>query len=174
MTDPRYPIGKFEAPKILNADLRNKLISQIAEAPSLLRKAVAGLNSQQLNTPYRDGGWTVIQVVHHLPDSHMNAYTRCKLAVTENAPTIKPYDEARWAELQDASGMDIEVSLRLLEALHQRWIVFLQSLQEDQFKRIFHHPETGEMSLDRTLALYAWHGRHHIAHINVLRNRMGW
>ena len=139
-----------------------------------MRRAVAGLHSQQLNTPYRDGGWTVIQVVHHLPDSHMNAYTRCKLAVTENAPTIKAYDEARWAELQDASGLDIEVSLVLLDALHRRWIVFLQSLNEEQFNHIFHHPEAGVMSLDRTLGLYAWHGRHHIAHIDSLRKRMGW
>jgi uncharacterized damage-inducible protein DinB len=174
MTDLRYPIGKFEAPKTMTAELRNALISQIAEAPLQLRQAVAGLNSQQLNTPYRDGGWTVIQVVHHLPDSHMNAYTRCKLAFTENAPTIKPYNEARWAELQDASGLDIEVSLVLLEALHRRWVVFLQSLNEHQFQCLFHHPETGVMSLDRTLALYAWHGRHHIAHITALRKRMGW
>lgn len=174
MTDLRYPIGKFEAPKTMTADLRDELISRIAEAPSQLRTAVTGLSSQQLNTPYRDGGWTVIQVVHHLPDSHMNAYIRCKLAVTENAPTIKPYDETRWAELQDASGLDIEVSLVLLEALHRRWVVFLQSLTEEQCQCIFHHPETGVMSLDHTLALYAWHGRHHVAHITALRKRMGW
>ena len=156
------------------AELLNERISQIAAAPSQLRKAVEGLNLQQLNTPYRDGGWTVIQVVHHLPDSHLNAYIRFKLAVTENEPTIKPYDEALWAELHDASESDIEVSLVLLEALHRRWILFLQSLKEEQFQRIFHHPEIGVMSLDRTLALYAWHGRHHIAHVNALRQRRGW
>ena len=174
MTDLRYPIGKFEAPKNMTKELRNKLISEIAEAPSQLRKAVSGLNSQQLNTPYREGGWTVIQVVHHLPDSHMNSYTRCKLAVTEKAPTIKPYNEARWAELPDATGLDPEVSLVLLDALHRRWVVFLQALTEEQFQCIFHHPDAGVMSLDRTLALYAWHGRHHVAHINALRKRMGW
>lgn len=174
MTDLRYPIGKFEAPRTMTAELRNELVSQIAEAPSQLRRAVTGLNSQQLNTPYRNGGWTVIQVVHHVPDSHMNAYIRCKLAVTENAPIIKPYDEGKWAELQDASGLDIEISLVLLDALHRRWVVFLQSLTEEQFQYIFHHPEAGVMSLDRTLALYAWHGRHHVAHINALRKRMRW
>jgi hypothetical protein len=174
MTDLRYPIGKFEAPKTMTAESRHELISQIAAAPSQLRVAVSGLNSQQLNTSYRDGGWTVIQVVHHLPDSHMNAYTRCKLAVTEKAPTIKPYDEARWAELQDSRGLNIEVSLVLLDALHQRWVVFFQSLTEEQFNRVFHHPDAGVMSLDRTVALYAWHGRHHIAHIAALRKQMGW
>lgn len=174
MTDLRYPIGKFEAPQNITKELRNNLISEIAEAPSQLRKAVSGLNSQQLNTPYREGGWTVIQVVHHLPDSHMNSYTRCKLAITEKAPTIKPYNEARWAELPDATGLDPEVSLVLLDALHRRWVVFLQALTEEQFQCIFHHPDAGVMSLDRTLALYAWHGRHHVAHINALRKRMEW
>ena len=174
MTDLRYPIGKFEALKTMTVELRHELISQIAEAPSQLRKAVAGLNPEQLNTPYRDGGWTVLQVVHHLPDSHLNAYVRFKLAVTEHEPTIKPYDEVRWAELSDASESDSEVSLVLLDALHRRWILFLRSLKEEQFQRLFHHPEIGVISLDRTLALYAWHGRHHIAHINALRKRMGW
>ena len=174
MIDLRYPIGKFEAPKTMTAELRHELISQIAEAPSQLREAVAGLNPQQLNTPYREGGWTVCQVVHHVPDSHLNAYVRFKLAVTENEPTIKPYDEARWAVLPDASESDIEVSLALLDALHRRWTLFLRSLKEQQFQRTFHHPEIGVMSLDRTLASYAWHGRHHIAHIYALRKRRGW
>ena len=174
MNDLRYPIGKFEAPKAMTVELRNGLTLQIAEAPSQLRQAVAGLSSQQLNTPYRDGGWTVIQVVHHLPDSHLNAYTRFKLAVTEDEPTIKPYNEAWWAELADACEPNLEVSLVLLEALHRRWTHFLRSLNEEQFQRVFHHPEIGVMSLDRALASYAWHGRHHVAHINALRKRNGW
>ena len=158
----------------MTTDLRKELILQIAEAPSQLRFAVERLSSKQLDTPYRDGGWTVRQVVHHVPDSHLNAYIRFKLAITENEPTIKPYDEARWAKLFDASKADIDVSLALLDALHRRWLLFLRSLDELQLQRKFNHPEIGVMSLNQTLALYAWHGRHHIEHINALRKRMGW
>ena len=137
--------------------------------------AVAGLAAGQLDTPYREGGWTVRQVVHHLPDSHLNAYTRMKLALTEEEPTIKPYEEARWAELPDARGGDIEPSLRLLESLHQRWLMLLRDLKPADFDRQFRHPEHGRIfKLSETLALYAWHGRHHVAHISALRQRMRW
>jgi uncharacterized damage-inducible protein DinB len=174
MIDLRYPIGPFVAPKIFSPALRGDLIAQIAAAPTLLRAAVEGLSETQLDTPYRDGGWTVAQVVHHLPDSHLNAYVRCKLAVTEDNPTIKPYLEARWAELADATGTDLDASLRLLDALHRRWTQFLRFLTQEQWKRTLRHPELGIMALERILALYAWHGRHHVAHITALRQRMGW
>jgi uncharacterized damage-inducible protein DinB len=174
MIDLRYPIGPLVAPTILSPALRVDLIAQIAAAPTLLRAAVEGLSKTQLDTPYRDGGWTVAQVVHHLPDSHLNAYARCKLAVTEDNPTVKPYLEARWAELADATGTDLEASLRLLDALHRRWTQFLCSLTEEQWKRTLRHPDMGTMTVERILALYAWHGRHHVAHITTLRQRMGW
>ncbi|MFN8007571.1 MAG: bacillithiol transferase BstA [Terriglobia bacterium] len=174
MPDLKYPIGKFEAPRGISAELRDQFIAQIAAAPSQLRHVVDGLTPQQLKTPYREGGWTVCQVVHHLPDSHFNAYARFKLAVTEDEPAIKPYDEAQWAKLADACEPDLRDSLVLLEALHQRWTRFLRSLGEAQFKRTYHHPESGIVSLDVALAAYAWHGRHHIAHIAELRKRMDW
>lgn len=174
MNDPRYPIGKFEAPLVYDPVLRATLIQQIEEAPGRLRDAVDGLSESQLDHPYREGGWTVRQVVHHLPDSHLNSYIRFKLAVTEDQPAIKPYDEAQWANLQDAASADVEVSLGLLEALHRRWVLFLRSLSEAQFSRTFRHPELGTISLNQNLALYAWHGRHHVAHITTLRDRMGW
>src|SRR6476620_9464894 len=148
---------------------RAECIARIAAAPEHLRTAVAGLDDAQLDTPYRPGGWTVRQVVHHVPDSHLNAYTRIKLALTEDEPTIKPYEEARWAELPDARTGPIEISLALLEALHRRWVLLLRELQPADFTRQFRHPEHGRaMSLDEVLALYAWHGRHHVAHITSL------
>lgn len=174
MTDIRYPIGRFEAPDELSAEACSALIGQIERAPADLRSSVRGLDDTQLDTPYRDGGWTVRQVVHHLADSHMNAYLRHKLAVTEHEPTIKPYEEKLWAELSDAAGMPIGVSLTLLDALHARWVVFLRSLEGPQFKRRFRHPELGVVPLERNIALYAWHGRHHTAHITALRERKGW
>jgi uncharacterized damage-inducible protein DinB len=174
MYDPRYPIGTFEAPLVYDPVVRAGFIQQIAETPGRLRDAVAGLSETQLDHPYREGGWTVRQVVHHLPDSHMNSYLRFKLAVTEDQPTIKPYDEAQWARLPDAATADVEVSLSLLEALHSRWVLFLRGLGEAQFSRTFRHPELGTVSLDHSLALYAWHGRHHVAHVTALRDRMGW
>ena len=174
MTDVRYPIGRFVAPAGLTAGECAELIGQIERAPSGLREAVRGLNDTQLDTPYRDGGWTVRQVVHHVADSHMNAYIRHKLAVTEHEPTIKPYEQKLWAELSDAAGMPIEVSLSLLDALHARWTVFLHSLEPAQYGRLFRHPELGVVPLDRNIALYAWHGRHHTAHITALRERMEW
>jgi len=139
-----------------------------------LRAAVAGLNEEQLNTPYRDGGWTVRQVIHHVPESHMNAYIRFKLALTENEPTIKPYDEAAWAETADVRDTPIEVSLTLLDNLHKRWVVLLKSMSDADFAKQFRHPELGVVPLEKNLALYAWHGNHHAAHITSLRERKQW
>jgi len=177
--DLRYPIGKFAREENLTgvglaAAKRTALIQQIAETPAKLRAAIDGLNEQQLDTPYRPGGWTVRQAAHHVPDSHLNAYIRFKLAVTEQAPTIKTYQEKLWAELEDAKTAPIEISLQLLEALHQRWVRFLQSLAPADFARQLNHPEHGLMKVDDLLQLYAWHGRHHVAHITSLRQRMSW
>lgn len=174
MSDPRYPIGKFTFDGPLSEAQRNKLIDDIEQAPAAMRAAVQGLSSQQIETPYRDGGWTVRQVVHHVPDSHMNAYTRFKLALTEDEPTIKPYMEDRWANLEDTRSTPLEVSLGLLDLLHNRWVRLLRSLQAEDWKRTFRHPELGLMPLEKNLALYSWHGRHHVAHITELRKRMGW
>lgn len=170
----RYPIGRFQERARLSAEERNALIESIARLPADVRTAVAGLSAEQLDTPYRPGGWTVRQVVHHIPDSHLNSYLRFKLTVTEEEPTIKPYDEAAWAELFDARTADVEISLTLLEALHRRWTVFLRSLTTEQFARTFHHPELGRVTLDGSVQLYAWHGQHHLAHITRLRARKGW
>jgi uncharacterized damage-inducible protein DinB len=172
--DLRFPIGKFIAPVIFSQETRQGHIQDIADAPSQLRAAVQGLSVAQFDTPYRPGGWTLRQVVHHLPDSHLNSYVRFKLALTEEEPTIKPYDEQRWAELSDTIQTPPEVSLDLLESLHRRWVVLLRSLSPTDLARTFKHPESGQQSLERTLALYSWHGRHHIAHITSLRTRMGW
>jgi uncharacterized damage-inducible protein DinB len=174
-TELRYPVGKFDwdAP-IDEADFPN-LIAAIAEAPGALRAAVAGLSREQLETRYRPGGWTVNQVVHHVPDSHLNAYTRFKLALTEDEPTIKPYDEAAWAELPDSKKVPIEVSLDLLDALHLRWVALLRSMDTADFNRGLRHPEHGRvLTLKQMLGLYAWHSRHHVAHITSLRKREGW
>jgi len=174
MTDPRYPIGKFTYDGPPSEAQRKKLIDDIEQAPTALRAAVRGLSAQQIETPYRDGGWTVRQVTHHVPDSHMNAYIRFKLALTEDEPTIKPYMEDRWATLPDSQSMPLEVSLALLQSLHERWVRLLRSLQPEDWKRTFRHPELGVMPLEKALAMYAWHGRHHVAHIMELRKRMGW
>lgn len=173
-TDIRYPIGKFSPQSTLTASGRAACIEYIAEAPSKLRVAVSGLNESQLDTPYRDGGWTVRQIVHHLPDSHMNAYIRFKLAMTEQSPTIKPYEQQLWAELSEAKTAPVEISLTLFESLHQRWILFLRSLSASDFSRTFIHPESGPHDLDWLLQLYAWHGRHHTAQITEFRKRMKW
>lgn len=173
--DPRYPIGPFRFDGETSPGRREQWIGEIAAAPAQLRSAVDGLSAAQLDTPYRTGGWTVRQVVHHLPDSHLNAYTRIKLALTEEEPTIKPYEEARWAELPDARTGPVEPSLALLASLHQRWLLLLRQLRPADFERRFRHPEHGRIfGLDETIALYAWHGRHHVAHITALRGRMGW
>lgn len=175
MDDPRYPIGPFRFQGEADQRHREQWIAEIAAAPGHLRAAVAGLAAAQLETAYRDKGWTVRQVVHHLPDSHLNAYTRIKLALTEDEPTIKPYEEARWAELPDGRTGPIDVSLTLLECLHRRWVLLLRELGPAEFGRGFHHPEHGRtISLDEVVAMYAWHGRHHVAQITSLRNRMGW
>lgn len=149
-------------------------MAQIAETPAHLRASISGLSDVQLDTPYRPEGWTVRQVIHHVPDSHLNSYTRFKLALTEDEPTIKPYAEDRWAELTDGKSGPVEVSLRLLECLHSRWVTLLQSMTESDWKRSFRHPDLGLRRLDQNVALYAWHGRHHVAHITSLRDRMGW
>lgn len=172
--DLRYPIGKFKPNEPFTDGERQKLIDEIEEVPSVLRSAVEDLTSEQLETPYRPDGWTVRQVVHHLPDSHLNAYIRFRLALTEDVPTIKPYDEARWAELTDARSADIGISLDLLESLHQRWVLLLSSMSDRDCARRLNHPEQGIVTLDRFIGLYAWHGRHHIAHITSLRERNGW
>ena len=172
-TDLRYPIGKKVPVKNPTEAQRREFIDAIAETPARLAAAVAGLTPAQLDTPYRPGGWTVRQVVHHLADSHMNGFVRFKLALTEVEPTIKPYDEARWAELPDAKAA-IEPSLVLLQNLHTRWDILLRALTSADFARKFTHPEIGRISLDDYLQEYAWHGRHHVAHIMCLRERNGW
>lgn len=174
MADLSYPIGKFKPESNLSPQRREELIAQIAEAPARMRAAVQVLSPQQLDTPYRPQGWTVRQVIHHVPDSHMNAYIRFKLALTESEPTIKPYEQQLWAELADSRQTPIETSLTLLECLHQRWALLLKSMADGDWQRTFRHPELGIVRLDTNLALYAWHGRHHAAHITGLRERMGW
>ena len=171
----RYPIGKFKVPENYTPTLINDYISTIENFPAALRKAVQGLKDAQLDTPYREGGWTIRQVVHHVADSHINSYMRIKLAVTEDNPTIKPYKEERWAELQEAKHAPVELTLPLIDALHKRWVVFLKTLSPDDLKKTFHHPDSkADISLNRTMALYAWHCNHHLAHITELKKRMGW
>ena len=175
MTDLRYPIGPFAYHGDMTEARRAACVARIAAAPAALRAVVAGLSDAQLDTPYRAGGWTLRQVVHHVPDSHMNAYTRFRLTLTEDQPTIKTYDEARWAELPDARTLPVEVSLALLEALHVRWTALLRGLTAADGVRQLFHPEHGRlMTLDELLALYAWHGEHHTAHVTSLRARSGW
>ena len=174
MNDLRYPLGPFTFDHAGAANGRGACISHIAQAPSLFRAALAGLGDAQLDTPYRPGGWTIRQVVHHVPDSHMNAYCRFKLALTESNPTIKPYDEAAWANLADTARTPPEVAVTLLEALHARWVNLLESMTAADFERPLQHPERGAISLDWMLQLYAWHGRHHAAHVTSLRSREGW
>ena len=175
MSDLRYLVGEFQIDDDnLSQEQRELFIQQIAETPAKMRAAIKGLTQAQLDTPYRPDGWTVRQVVHHVPDSHMNAYIRFKLALTEDEPTIKPYNEARCAELEDSRIAPIEPSLNLLESLHERWITLLRSISPENWTRSFQHPERGRVSLNTNVALYAWHGRHHVAHITSLRERMGW
>src|SRR5262245_59519345 len=175
MTDDlRYPIGKFQFDPNPTTATRRACLAQIREAPAAMRAAVRGLSDAQLDTPYRPGGWTVRQVVHHVPDSHLNAYCRYKLALTEDNPTIKPYDEAAWANVADTARTPPDVSLTMLEALHHRWVILLESMDARDFARPLMHPERGAITLDWMLQLYAWHGRHHAAHITELRKREGW
>ena len=171
--DLRYPIGRFQAPAEISSDDRLLAIATLAELPSELHNAVRGFDGEQLDTPYRVGGWTVRQVVHHLADSHMNALTRVKLALTEEWPTIKPYDQEAWARLHDAAG-PIEWSMELIENLHARWVMLLQSLSTAQWARGYLHPENGRETLDGVMLRYAWHSRHHVAQVQRLRQREGW
>jgi hypothetical protein len=177
--DLQYPIGKFTWNRkgdglLSSAEERQQWISDIEATPEAVCAAVSGLTDLQLDTPYRPGGWTVRQVVHHLPDSHVNAYVRFRLALTENEPTIKPYEENLWAELSDGRTAPVEASLTLLDGLHQRWVALLRSLEPGEFSRAFRHPELGRITLEKNLAMYAWHGKHHSAHIASLVERSGW
>lgn len=174
MSDPRYPVGRFEGRARLTAEERRAMIEDIALAPARMRDAVRGLTESQLDTPYRDGGWTVRQVIHHVPDSHLNGYTRLKLALTEKEPTIKPYDQTAWADLADSRDTPIETSLMLLESVHDRWVRLLRSMSATDFARTFRHPEHGAVTIDWLVDMYSWHGRHHTAHITSLRERKGW
>lgn len=173
--DPRYPIGKFEHEGPITAEKRTEWIEDIRALPERLAAAVEGLTEEQLDTPYREGGWTVRQVVHHVGDSHMNCLTRFKLALTEDNPTIKPYEEQLWAELADSRSYPIAPSLALIKALHGRWTALLESMSEEDFARTFYHPANrATSSLAQALGMYSWHARHHTAHITSLRERMGW
>ncbi len=170
----KYPIGKFKFEGELTEELKNKYIKDYEEAPSLLRNAVEDLNEEQLNTQYRPDGWTVKQVVHHLPDSHMNSFIRFKLTLTEKQPIIKSYDEKLWAKLPDTINTPVSVSLDLFEALQKRFAALLRAVPLDDFKKTFIHPELGLVALERNIGVYAWHGKHHVAQIISLRNRMNW
>lgn len=174
MADLRYPVGPFITPSPFTAAHRASAIRTLAELPARMRLAVAGLSDQQLDTPYRPEGWTVRQVVHHTADSHINAYLRTKFALSEDNPTIKPYPEAVWAEMPDATSAPVSMSLALLDALHGRWVMQLRTLSDAQCSRTLLHPERGPMSIDDVLAMYDWHSRHHTAHITTLREREGW
>jgi uncharacterized damage-inducible protein DinB len=173
LEDLRFPIGRFSPTASGMAGIRDAHIQTLRMLPERLREAVSGLSDSQLDTPYREGGWTVRQVVHHLPDSHANSYIRFKLALTEDWPTIKPYDEAAWAKLADSS-LPVDVSLSLLADLHSRWVALLESMSEDDFRKGYNHPEQGRQTLANVLAIYDWHSRHHTAHITSLRTRQGW
>lgn len=170
----QYPIGQFEVPEERGADARAEWIAIIEACPAQMREAVAGLTDRQLDTPYRAEGWTARQVVHHVADSHMNAYIRFKLALTEDRPTIRPYDEAAWAELPEARTAPPDLSLDLLETLHRRWVASLRAMTAGDFQRVFLHPDLGVVLLDVALSHYAWHSRHHVAHVAGLRQRNGW
>jgi uncharacterized damage-inducible protein DinB len=174
MTERQYPVGKFERQTNYHPNEIAEFIQILEQLPAQMRMAVKGLSDAQLETEYREGGWTLRQVVHHVPDSHMNSFVRFKLALTEENPTIKPYDEAAWALLSDTRDTPVAVSLDLLEALHARWVILLRSIKPEDWKRTFNHPANGSMTLEYALALYAWHSRHHLAHITGTRTRMGW
>ncbi len=174
MADLQYPIGRFVEDPGVTEEKRRHWIGEIAAAPGLFRRAVAELTPAQLDTPYRPEGWTVRQVVHHMADSHAHVYMRFRMALTESEPAIPAYNNAAWAELADAKTAPPEVSLALLDALHHRWVLLLRSLNPADFARTFRRPDGSRVSLDRALQMYAWHARHHAAHITGLRERMGW
>jgi hypothetical protein len=169
-----YPIGRFTPPADTNPEIRSAQIETLRSLPEMLQSSVAGLHVPQLDTPYREGGWSVRQLVHHIADSHANAYVRCKLALTEDWPTIKPYDEKAWAELADSRDLPVGVSMLFIGALHTRWVALFESLSEADFQKGYNHPESGPQNLAKVLALYAWHSRHHTAHITNLRTRQNW
>lgn len=172
--DPRYPVGPFSPQPTITRVERQALLDDIDACPAKMSAAVEGLGESQLDTPYREGGWTVRQVVHHVPDSHLNAYVRLKLALTEDNPTIRPYDEAEWAKLADARETPVETSLTLLDTLHKRWMTLWRAMSDGDFKRPLIHPDHGQKDLDWLLQMYGWHSRHHVAHITSLRERNGW
>jgi DinB superfamily len=172
--DLSYPIGKFDVSRTIDRAELPALIEDIAALPAQMRSAVAGLAPEQLDTPYRPGGWTVRQTVHHVADSHMNSFVRLRLALTESEPTIRPYEQQLWAELADTRTAPVDLSLQLIDSLHARWVILLKSMRPDDFSRTFRHPELGLVRLDSNLALYSWHGKHHTAHITRLRERMNW
>lgn len=172
--DPRYPIGTFSKPETVTPYERMAAIAAIAEMPGKLSEAVEGFDKEQFDTPYREGGWTVRQLVHHIADSHMNAFLRVRLALTEDWPAITAYDEKAWAMLADATGAPVAWSVALLENVHARWVMLLESLTDEQWQRGFRHPERGPSTLESATLLYAWHSRHHVAHITRLRERKGW
>lgn len=173
-TSLQYPVGRFSAPDVVSDAARLAAIDEISALPLAMRAAISGLSATQLDTPYRDGGWTVRQVVHHVADSHMHAYIRVKFALTEESPTIRPYDEAAWAVLPDVAALPVDVSVSLIDGIHARWVSCLRGTTTDQLARPFVHPELGPQRIDLSLMRYAWHGRHHVAHITSLRGRMGW
>jgi cell wall-associated NlpC family hydrolase len=173
-TSLQYPVGRFTVPETVTPSALAVAIDEIAALPAAMRAAVRGLTAAQVETPYRDGGWTVRQVVHHVADSHMHAYMRVKFALTEESPTIRPYDEAAWAVLPDVAALPIDVSLGLLDGIHARWVACMRGLDASQFVRPFVHPELGPQRIDVSLLRYGWHGRHHTAHITALRSRSGW
>ena len=170
----RYPVGPCEWPAEVSAEEKRRHIRDITEMPAKLRQAVAGLSPQHLDIPYREGGWTIRQIVHHIPDSHLNSYMRFKLALTEVEPTIRPYDEKLWAEMPDARTAPVEISLDLVDALHRRWALMLGSMADADFERALQHPEIGQLKLKSLLAGYGWHCRHHVAQIVATRRRMDW
>lgn len=175
MDNKRYPVGKFVSPDLITQDLISEWISIIAAFPENLTKVIENLSDKQLDTPYRERGWTLRQVVHHCADSHMNAFCRIKLAITEDSPIIKPYLEDKWAELTDGRTMPVDASLALLRGLHQRWTMLLNSLDKSQLNRTFVHPEHGKkMEVAEVIGMYAWHCRHHLAHITTLKSAQGW
>lgn len=171
MKDLQYPVGKFELTVFPNQKERKILIKSVAELPGKLKSVVKEFGHEHLEIPYREGGWTARQVIHHLADSHMNAYIRFKLALTEDTPVIRPYNQEEWAKLPDVKSTPVDVSINLLESIHQRWTVLLNSMSENDFRKKYIHPESGEVSLGEVLALYEWHGRHHLAHITSLKNK---
>ncbi len=174
-TDLRFPIGSFSFEGHISAEQRLNWISDIAHLPTRLAAALDDLNAEQLDTPYRPEGWTVRQVTHHIADSHLNSFTRFKLALTEDQPAIKPYYEERWALLSDTLQAPVELSTTLIAALHERWVYLFRSMSDADYGRTFFHPESLKVfRLDEVLGTYSWHGRHHVAHITTLRNRMGW